>query len=268
MSDNNTDITELAEDYLDAVDSETKEDDGSLHSELNDLREERGELVEEYGEDDILVQDIDEDIAEIENRLSEVKQTKEKEDELRSEILERMSSEYVAKDDWLSTEVIEATNHALLGDRKETLRVEDKLLEEGAELEEKLREISHAVRQIAKSEMGEDSKVDETWGSIQGTKKEEPFRIVATSEEEITSEEVSERVEEDIDKSTANNRLKSAIHQTPISPYHRDGSGKYSLSTAGKYIADEYLETEQPEEEDETEEAGDGQKKLTEAGDD
>jgi len=241
MSNENTDITELAEDYLDAIDSETKEDDESLRSELNDLREERKELVEEYGEDDILVQDIDEEIEELEDRLSEVEQTKEKEGEFRSEILERISSEYIAKGDWLSTRVIKATNHILLGAKDETLRVEDEVIKEGAEFKEDLRELSHAMRQIAKSEAEGSSKVDETWESIQGTTREEPFRLVATAEGGITSEEVSERVEEDIKTSKANNRLKNAIHHTPVSPYHRDGSGNYSLSTAGEYIANKYL---------------------------
>jgi hypothetical protein len=121
---------------------------------------------------------------------------------------------------------------------------------------------------MAKSKLGEGSKVEKTWESIRDSTKEEPFRIVAQSETGMGSEDVVDELEDDVDQSKASTRLRNTVHQTPISPYHRDGNGNYSLSTVGEYIADEYLEIGESEEDTSPEEENDGQKKLTETDDD
>lgn len=130
----------------------------------------------------------------------------------------------------------------MVGSPFPTLRVDEVELagpEDIEDLDELSRyDIIDVIRKLALDKLGETDDLEEVWLSIEGTTKEGAFRVVAESGSANPSDIVSS-LDEDIERSAANNRLKNAIYQLDVNPYHRE-DGTYYLSTAGRYIAVEY----------------------------
>jgi hypothetical protein len=233
--------SELADAYLDALESRADDDElEAARERLDALRERLERFERDYGESDPVTEELREKVQAAQDEVAELEDQRRGTEELEAELLESAGG-FALDDEWLRPEVIEALNRALTGSARPTLRVEDVELsgpEDADELEEVLRyDIIDIVRKIALDGLGESAALEQTWRSIEDTTKEGAFRVVAEAGA-ADPDDVVECIDQDIERDTARNRLKNAVY-LDISPYHRE-DGTYRLSTAGCYMAAEY----------------------------
>ena len=188
--------------------------------------------------------------------MEELERERQEPEELKRELLEAATG-FILDDEWLQSEVIGALNRALIGSPHPTLRIDDVELAEPEDVES-LSELARydiidIVRKLSLDKLREADDLKQVWQSIESTTKEAPFRVVAEMDD-ANPDDIVESIDEDIERSVARNRLKSAVYQLEISPYYRK-DGTYSLSMAGRYVAAEYADVERT---DEGETANDG----------
>jgi hypothetical protein len=262
---------ELAKTYLSALESSAA--DGEHEEALNRrdaLRERLERFEESYGDSDPATQELREKVEDSDDRVTQLEKNRQAPEKAEHELLEAATS-FMLDDRWLKPKVIEALNRALVGERHAELHVDDIELSGVGDAED-LDDVDHfdiidVVRKLVLDKLGETDDVEQVWQSLEGSSREGPFRIVADSGE-ADPEDVMQAMDEDIERSVARNRLKSAVYQLEINPYHRE-DGTYHLSTTGRYIAAKYAEAGDSderagdeEEERGGEEGGDGQTTL------
>lgn len=242
--------TEIAGAYSEALESQA--DDGeyeAVQRRLDGLRERLEKFEDTYDDSDPATQELREKVQSAEEEAEELELERQEPEELERELLETVTR-FTLDDEWLQSEVIEALNQALIGSPHPTLRVDDIELAEPDDVED-LDELARydiidVIRKLALDKLGETDDLKQVWRSIEGTTREAPFRVVAETDN-ANPDDVVEAMDEDIERSVAGNRLKNAVYQLEISPYHRE-DGTYSLSTAGCYIAAEYADAENTDE--------------------
>lgn len=232
----------IAEAYAETLKSQADDEEYETARERLDAYRERLERFEDsYGDSDPVTQELRGKVQSAETELSELEQKRHEPEELERKMLE-MATGFMLDDEWLHPRVIEALNRALTGTAYPTLRVDDvemAELEDAESLEDIVRyDIIDVVRKLARDKLNETDDLKNVWQSIEGTTKEEPFRIVA-KKGGATTMDVANIIDEDIDRKVAENRLNNSVYQLDISPYHRQ-DGVFSLSTAGRYIAAKY----------------------------
>lgn len=237
-------IEALAEEYLSAQEQETSQEDlEEAKAHLTELQERYERFENDYAESDPATQQLAERIRETEERIAELEEAQRIPEELEEQILEK-ATVFMLTEKWLDPYVIEALNLALTGERDSTLVIEEIEIASTGDvdyLDDITRfDIIDVVRKLALDKLGRTNEVQEVWGSIADTTKEEPFEIV-TQLRRATPDEVVERVDDDdADRETISNRLRNAT-RLQINPYFRE-DGVYQLSTAGRYLAQTYAE--------------------------
>lgn len=231
---------QLCRDYLDSLDKDIDEEElEELEARIGELEEEREEYLESYGEDDVLVERVEEEINELQSQLEDIQNAVSRADELRDKVLEKTTSQFIAEGKYLDEDVLEALNHALTNKREATLRIEDWEITPDVEIEEGVRRISHVIRKLALARSEGDTDLEESWESIEGSTKHEPFLVLAEAGEALSPSAVAEQIDEDVDTSTMGTRLRNTIHQLEYTPYHRI-EGDYMVSTVGEVMSREY----------------------------
>lgn len=260
---------EIAEAHADALESQTDGEDYEAAKErLKAFRDRLIRFEESYGESDPATKELREKVQSAEDEVADLKQKRREPEELERKMLEA-ATRFMLDDEWLQPGVIEALNRALTGTSHPTLRVQDVELS-GREDSDSLDDIDRydiidVIRKTAMDKLGETDALERVWRSIEGTTKEEPFRIVA-EKCGATTMDVANILDEDIDRKVAENRMNNAVYQLDISPYHRE-NGMFSLSTGGRYIAVEYAGADGSDEwesADEEAPSDDGQMRLGE----
>lgn len=240
------DFRELCNRYLKSLDADVDEERRrSLQTRISELEEEREDFLQDYGEDDVLVHRLDEQIESLRSEFKNIQDVISQSEELEETILQRTSSEYIAEGEYLSDEVLEALNHICTGSRKPQLLIKDWVVGED-EFEEDVLDVSDYTRKIAMAKLGSNDSIRESWKNIAGGKKLSAFVTVARSEEPLSPAQVAERMEENVDSNTAGTRLRNAIHGTEYTPYHRI-DGDYTLSTVGQFMFREYADQDKLE---------------------
>lgn len=235
---------ELAEAYLDALESKSDQEEyGEALNRRDALQERLKRFEESYGGSDPATQELREKVETAENRVEELEEERQEPEVAERELLEAATS-FLLNEEWLQPDVIRALNRALTGERRENLLVDDIEFTELADITEiddvERFDIIDVVRKLVLDKLGETDDIQEVWQSLAGSSREDPFRVVAELGK-ADPEDVMEAMEEDIERSVARNRLKSAVYQLDVNPYHRE-DGTYRLSTAGQYIAANYAE--------------------------
>jgi hypothetical protein len=237
-------IESLAEEYLSAQEQETSPEDlEEAKTHLTKLQERYERFEKDYAESDPATQQLAERISETEERIAELEEAQRIPEELKEQILEEATG-FMLTAEWLDPDVIEALNLALIGERDSTLVIEEIEIsgpDDVDDLDDITRfDIIDVVRKLGLDKLERTGEIEEVWGSIADTTKEEPFEIVAQLGR-ATPDEVVERVDDDdVDRETIRNRLKNAT-RLQINPYFRE-DGVYQLSTAGKHLAKRYAE--------------------------
>lgn len=245
MSEN---FNDLCEQYLEALDSEIDVQRlDELEEEIAELEEERDQFVEDYGEDDVLVERVDDEIDGLMSEKDEIEGTVDQVDELETTILETVSSEFIAEDSYITESTIEALNHIFTGSRESELLVEDRVVTPDVELDSNVRTITDYIRKLALAKLRKDDSLQKTWSGIEGGKRLAPFSTVARADTPLSPSEVAERIGDGMERQTAGNRLRDAIHHADYSPYHRV-DGDYTLSTVGEFMYRAFYEGETDEE--------------------
>ena len=233
----------LAEVYSDALESQANEEEYEQTKELlNGLTDRLNRFEDTYGESDTATQELREKVESTKEELEELEREKREPEKLEQELLQA-ATQFVVNEEWLQPKVIKALNKVLVGSAHSTLRVEEVEVSEPIDIEEvndlSRYDIIDIIRRLAMDKLGESDDLKQIWNAIEGSVKEGPFRIVVETGG-ATPKKVMEKSDEDIDRVTANNRLKDSIHYLDINPYHRE-DGTYHLSTVGRYIAVEYV---------------------------
>lgn len=242
-------VGELADEYFSVVDEgPDRETLAEAEEEATELRERHERFADRYGESDPATRELADRLSSAEERVEQLKEQQSLPEELEEELLERAMT-FMLTNEWLQPEVIEALNQALIGERDTSLVIEEIEIagkEDVNDFDEPIRfDVIDIVRQLALDKLGRLSDIRDCWETLEGTTKEEPFRIVADIGG-ATPDEVLERVEaDDVKRETVRGRLKNAT-QKDINPYLRQ-DGVYHLSTVGKYIALEYANVTEPD---------------------
>jgi hypothetical protein len=234
--------TELADAYLDSLNSQADEEKYEEALGRRDALQERLSRFEQsYGESDPVTKELREKVQSAEARVASIRQDREEPKERARELLEAAKT-FSLDDEWLTPNVIAALNFVLTGERRRTLRAEDVEINAPVgddEVGEVARyDVIDSVRRIVLDKLGESDDLEQVWRSIEDSSKEAAFLLVA-ERGSAEPDDVVQALEEDVSRSAARNRLKNAVYDSPVSPYHRV-SGTYHLSTAGRYIASEY----------------------------
>lgn len=236
-------IEALAEKYLSAQERETSQEDlEKTKAHLTELQERYEQFENDYAESDSATQQLAERISETEEQIAELEEAQRIPEDLKEQILEAATG-FMLTEKWLDPDVIEALNLALIGERGSTLVIEEIEIagtDDVDDLDDITRfDIIDVVRKLALDKLGRTNEIQEVWGSIADTTKEEPFEIVAQLGR-ATPDKVVERVDDDADRETISNRLRNAT-RLQINPYFRE-DGVYQLSTAGRHLAQRYAE--------------------------
>lgn len=260
-----TPIGELAEEYLSALENGVvREKLEEAKEEALELRERHDRFVEKYGESDPATNKLSDRLTSAEDRIDRLEEEQELPKELEKAFLERATT-FMLTDEWLQTRVIEAFNRALIGERDATLVIEEVEIEgeaDVADLDELTRfDLIDVVRQLALDKLGEPSDIRECWETLEGTTKEEPFRIVAAAGGANPDEVLEQLEEDDVNRETVRGRLKNAT-QKDVNPYVRR-DGMYHLSTVGKYISNEYANVDSSSVKKEPEDGDNGDEQVT-----
>lgn len=252
MSDN---FNELCDRYIEALDSEIDvERLDELEEDIAELEEEREQFVEDYGEDDVLVERVDDEIEELVSEKEEIEGAVDQVDELEAKILERVSSGFIAEDSYITETTLEALNHIFTGSRESELLIEDWVVTPDGELDSNVRTITDYIRKLSLAKLGTDDSLRKTWSGIEGGKRLDPFLTVARADTPLSPSEVAERIGDGMERQTAGNRLRDAIHHADYSPYHRV-DGDYTLSTVGKFMYRKFYDSKEDKEFDSEEDS-------------
>jgi len=247
MSEN---FNDLCGQYLEALDSEIDAERlDELEEELVELEGERDKFVEDYGEDDVLIERVDDEIDELVSEKEDIEGAVDQVDELETKILETVSSGFIAEDSYITETTLEALNHISIGTRESELLIEDWVVTPDVELDSNVRTVTDYIRKLALAKLGTDDSLQKTWSGIEGGKRLDPFLTVARADNPLSPSEVAERIGDGMERQTAGNRLRDAIHYADYSPYHRV-DGDYTLSTVGEFMFREFYEGKTGEEAD------------------
>lgn len=242
---NEKSIEELAEEYFASLEQEVDQEElEAAKEQLEALQERYKRFQEEYGESDPATQELNDHVSGVEERIAKLKDAQQIPKDLEERILERTKG-FLLTEEWLAPDAIEALNLALIGERDSTLVIEEieiAGLDDLDEVDDVIRfDIIDTVRKLAMDKSGESEALKAVWDSIEGTSKEEPFRIAAERGYADPDEILEEIDDDDADRETVRYRLKNTVKRSEITPYNRR-DGVYHLSTAGKYLAKEYVD--------------------------
>lgn len=268
MSEEQYDPESLAQEYLDALDQEI---DDERRSELEDTREElkkrRKQYVQQHGEDSRIVQRVDQKIEDVEVKLEELKESAQKVDELRVQLLEATVDGFEFDSDWLSPTTLKGLTHALYEEKDTHLILDQTRIESPQDLADvddlDLLDMEHTLLVLIEDRLGNTDTVSERWKRFTDSKYHTPFLVVAR-EGTAAPENVLTELGADANRKDAKNWLERPLYDwDDLVPYYRAGAGEFGLSTSGEYLAYHYAEplheVTEADADEEDDNAGDGQ---------
>ncbi|GAA0676208.1 hypothetical protein ACFQDG_01910 [Natronoarchaeum mannanilyticum] len=237
----------LAQEYLDAVQSEIDEERRrELDNKLEALQDRRKQYVDQHGEDSRFVQRVDQKVEDIELELDELDESAQQTDEYRRQFLEAAVDSFEFNSEWLSTNTLEGLAHALYGGSDAYLVLQQNRIESPDDLVE-LDEITkldmeHTLLVLIEDRLGQTDTVSSRWERFADSKYHIPFLVVAR-DGSASPEDVVPELGGDADRKDAKNWLESPIYDwEDLIPYYRAGDGEFALSTTGKYLYRHYAE--------------------------
>jgi len=250
MSDETTtSVLELANDYLESLDTNsTGEDIEEVKEELEYWEEQVREFEEGTTMYEMAVEERDEWSEELES----IEQKRKQREELSGELLSQAGAEFASKGDWTKEQVIKALSHVLTG------RTDTELLIQGFSLPEDIDnmskrdmvEVAKTVHSLSEDALGENGCIDELWDSLQTDTQQSIIQVLADHDELLSSNEISGEIgEEGTDAPGANIRYLRG--KVDVDPYY-SASGGYTLSLAGTYVWSKYGEEVNNDEIDDT----------------
>lgn len=245
MHETGSDPESLAREYLDALEhGGDTERQAELEDRLSDLQHRREKFVNEHGEDSGIVQRVDEKIDEVETELDALKQSVQRADELREKLLKSAVETFEFNTTWLSPTVLNGLTHALYG-QKEDFLILDQTRIENTDTFDSIDDLTrldmeHTLLLLIEDQLGQTSTVKEHWERLVESKSYTPF-LVVTQEGTVSPDDVLPELDKEDDRKDAKNWLEKPIYTwEQLVPYYRPESGRFALSTAGKYIAYHY----------------------------
>lgn len=234
------DIVELAEEYLNLV-VEGDEDPNSVKDIelLRDKLEYWERELESLDENDELHAIAVEEKDDIERQIAEHDQEEERQERVRRRIVERVASEFVAKDRWIEPPVLKAITHELLGDVREEILIDEYRLPSKDLDNESLFKISRNVRATMSHELETDDRISELWESIDGTRQYPIVAVLASSPDLLGPSDIAKEIQdEDRDRRHIGDALGKMMDRQ-YHPYYKN-NGNYTLSLVGEFVWQEF----------------------------
>lgn len=236
------DIVPLAEEYLELVARQENDPEADAdQKELDQLREE----IEEWGreidglnEGDELHEIAVEEKESLEARLAEREREDTRRERVGQRFLDRISSEFVARDDWLHPSVIRAITHAIIGEEREEILLDESRLPDDELDNRAIFDLSQNVRALVISGE-EDTKLADLWEDIEGTRQHQILEVLARSPEPLGPTDIAERIDDaEVNGKQISARLSDARESKYIPFYRADGD--YQLSLVGEFLWREF----------------------------
>lgn len=269
----NKNIVELSEEFLELSEKfESKDNEGKSLEDLKEERKKWGERLSDKDENDPLYEMGKEKLDDLEEKIENYENSKERYNQVRQNLLRKISSEFVPKEDWIEPEVVRALSKVLIGEERETIYINEREVDEdySGDVEE-IFDTAEAIRLLAKDKLGETDELETFWDRIKDQKKAIPLSVVAETEGYIKRKNIAEKLDS-MDAQQVGNNVRSLIHETDYNLYHRTDDG-YGLSFLGKYLKKHYMniegngkkeenQSENHSEEEKSSEEGSGQKSI------
>jgi hypothetical protein len=237
MSDNGQkELTDLAEEYLESLDSNPGETLEELCEELKYWKDQVGEFEEGTPMHDMAVEERNK----AQEQLDAIEAKGERCDELRNELLTRVSKDFAPQGEWLESTVIEALSHTLTGHRRGRLLVGEHTLPDDADelSRRKMVPVAKTVHALAEDAIENDERIAELWDKLDTDTQCSILGVLARYEEPISSGKISDELGEDRTDSPGAN-IRYLRGEVEIDPYRSTDKG-YALTLAGRYVWKEY----------------------------
>jgi len=248
------DVVELSEEYLDTCNGDIGSRTEEIQQELEYWQEQVDEVEEGTPIHEIAVGERDE----FREQLEEISGREERQSELRAELLNRASKEFVPQEDWIEEPVISALRHALLGKRGNRILIGDYAIPEDADgLSKKdIVTIAKNVHAVAEHAIDSNETIEAVWEKMNTNKIFPISRTIARSDKPLSAGDIGEKLGEDGPDDPGAN-LRYVITSSEYHPYYRE-HGDWTFSLLGEYAwrefgpetGEEELVDETPEEED------------------
>jgi len=257
------DIPEVSVRYLDTSEEESEHQErlNEILSELEELRSEREEAADDFGEDHFLVENIDTEIQDIESERKDVEESTEDIVQLRKDILRGAAETpgFRLDEHWLDSKTIQALTHTLYGQEEETLVIADQELsspEDAHELDriQKI-QIKREIVHLARDQLEGDERVKKRWTEFKNSRAHPAFQVIAR-EPGVGPSGIADAYD-DKSSSTVRNWTSDLSNQEELKMVYTPKQGNYHLSTVGKYYAEHYADLEKVDETDESVESDD-----------
>lgn len=256
-------VPDVAAQYLEAIDEEPEHQE-QLHkidAELDKLKSEREEVVEDVGEDHYLVEDIDADIQKLEEDRGEHQKSTKDTAQLQEHLLRAAAEKpgFRLNEQWLTSKTLRALTHSLYGTREENLVIADQELctpDDAQQLDRVQKiQIKREIVHLARDQLAGDERVAERWEEFEDSPAHKAFSVIARDPgvaPSVIAEEYDEKTH-----STVRDWTSSLSDQEDLKMVYTPKQGEYHLSTVGKCYAAHYADldgvddTEGAEDEDE-----------------
>jgi hypothetical protein len=246
------DIVPLAEEYLEFVELEEKDNAGEADAvELDQLRQEIEDWEQEIAdlkESDELYDIAVEEKESLEARLNEREREDDYRERVRQRFLERASSEFVARDEWLHPSVIRAITHTVIGEQREEILLDDYRLPD-ADLDNRVMfHLSQNVRSLVSHRLGEE-RMSKLWENLEDTRQHQILEVLVRSAEPLGPSKIAQRLDkDDIDRRHISATLSNA-REKKYHPFYRT-DGDYQPSLIGELLWREFGSGEEMDNED------------------
>lgn len=252
-------IVELAEEYM----SSFADSEGSESLDENDVEELREEIeywgneLESLDEGDELYSIAVEEKDSLEDRVSKYEAERERREQVRSTFLDRAGAGFVAKGEWLQPPVIKALTHAIIGETRDEILLDEYRLPDDELDNKSMFALSQNVRAVVTHSHG-DERMAELWESIEGTRQYPIVEVLANTPDAIGPSEIAERMQDDDKDRRHIGDALSKMRSRRYHPYFRSDTG-HTLSLLGEYVWKEFgtgdpgeTEEKQDDEEDQS----------------
>ncbi|GAA0676203.1 hypothetical protein ACFQDG_01915 [Natronoarchaeum mannanilyticum] len=234
-------ITELSNEYVDLV-IQADSSSGSAEEEIEDLRDELEyweDELDDLKEEDELYSIAIEERNSLEQRIDEHDQKEKRREQVRRQLIERIASDFVAREEWIEPPVIKAVTCELLGEVREEILVDEHQVPTD-ELDNKiLFSISKNIRAVAGDKLGRDDRISNLWESIEGTRQYPIVEVLSDSTEALGPSDIAKAIQ---DEDRDRRHIGDAIGKMRDKQYHPYSKvdGGYTLSFIGEYVWQEY----------------------------
>jgi hypothetical protein len=238
------DITKLAQEYLNSLEGDEDGLEG-LQEELEYWKQQVDEFEDGTPMHEMAVEERDER----RERIGTVRDQGEQLNTLQDELLERASSEFAPRDEWMELQVVRALSHALTGRKLDRIIIGGRSLPDDATemTKREMVNIAKMIHTLAGDAAGDTDEMTEFWSDLTDTHRS-IISALSSHRDTLSSGEISDEIgDEGTDSPGAN--IRYLRNQSDLDPYHSTDDG-YTLSLLGRYVWLEYGLPEQESTED------------------